>query len=281
MALMTRPAPVSRGIGLRVRREDIRFRPLADGRIRIEITVRNESGSRSAPTPLRLQTAEFGAFVPPRDLVTIAVAPLEPDESREIVVHADRDAWPGRGLVTADQDADGIVDGNSSLTSSASSGPDPAIAQQGLEDLAPSTRTFQKLMGSGEVYFAANLNVLIGRQDVERHMTTPLRMRPGVSNLALMKVGERPDEYAYRIQGGDERWAAGLLRGGRPLVLGSRERPVWHRHGRLCLLLVLRPPADATEGTLEVHVSQRSSGREAIVEFSFDARAAGPGCYAV
>jgi hypothetical protein len=31
----------------------------------------------------------------------------------------------------------------------------------------------------------------------------------------------------------------------------------------------------------EVHVEQRSTGKEAIVEFSLDARAAGPGCFVV
>jgi hypothetical protein len=47
------------------------------------------------------------------------------------------------------------------------------------------------------------------------------------------------------------------------------------------LMLALQPPATAEAGQVEVHVRQRSTGRTAVVEFSLDARAAGPGCYVV
>ncbi len=73
------------------------------------------------------------------------------------------------------------------------------------------------LMGDAEIYFAANLNVMLEGAAVERHMTTPLHMLPGLINMAIS----------------------------------------------------------------EVHVIQRSSERETVVEFSFDADAAGPGCYRV
>jgi hypothetical protein len=46
-------------------------------------------------------------------------------------------------------------------------------------------------------------------------------------------------------------------------------------------LLALCPPADCTAAALEVHVTQRSTGQSAVVEFSLDPNAAGPGCYVV
>jgi hypothetical protein len=47
------------------------------------------------------------------------------------------------------------------------------------------------------------------------------------------------------------------------------------------MLLALRPPKDAGAGAFAVHVTQRSTGQEAVVEFSLDPAAAGPGCYTV
>jgi len=47
------------------------------------------------------------------------------------------------------------------------------------------------------------------------------------------------------------------------------------------LVLALVPPAACRRGSVAVHVEQRSTGRVAVVEFSLDAAAAGPGCYVV
>jgi len=45
--------------------------------------------------------------------------------------------------------------------------------------------------------------------------------------------------------------------------------------------LALCPPADCDAGSVNVHVRQRSTNRDAIVEFSLDPRAAGAACYTV
>jgi hypothetical protein len=47
------------------------------------------------------------------------------------------------------------------------------------------------------------------------------------------------------------------------------------------MMLALRPPEDCEAGGVEVHVEQRSTGQVAIVEFSFDPTALGPGCFVV
>jgi hypothetical protein len=45
--------------------------------------------------------------------------------------------------------------------------------------------------------------------------------------------------------------------------------------------LTVHPPKECSEDEAEVHVTQRSTGEVAIVEFSLDPNAAGPGCYTV
>ena len=47
------------------------------------------------------------------------------------------------------------------------------------------------------------------------------------------------------------------------------------------ILLRMEPPAECETGSLDVHVRQRSTGKSAVVEFSMDPRAMGPGCYVV
>jgi hypothetical protein len=47
------------------------------------------------------------------------------------------------------------------------------------------------------------------------------------------------------------------------------------------MMLALCPPKDCGSGTVEVHVEQRSTGQSAVVEFSLDPNAAGPGCFVV
>jgi len=47
------------------------------------------------------------------------------------------------------------------------------------------------------------------------------------------------------------------------------------------IMLALCPPRDCGAGSVAVHVQQRSTGRWAVVEFSLDPKAAGPGCFVV
>ena len=49
---------------------------------------------------------------------------------------------------------------------------------------------------------------------------------------------------------------------------------------RCCFWPFDRPPV-VVRADVEVHVTQRSTRKTAVVEFSFDPRAVGPGCYVV
>jgi len=140
-----------------------------------------------------------------------------------------------------------------------------------------------------EAYWAGNLNVFIGERAMERHMTQPLRVYPGRTNLAAFFVGHRPDSYQFGFSSEDDRWDARLLDAsfGSSLLHGlstGEEIPTdkWVRcAGTRVVLLVIDPPSLCFAQKLEVHVTQQSTGRTAIVEFTLDPEAPGAGCYAL
>jgi hypothetical protein len=149
---------------------------------------------------------------------------------------------------------------------------------------------FDMLTGS-DTYWAGNLNVFIGGTDVERHMAKALRIVPGCTNAAMFIVGDGnvPDWYRFDLIGLGPDWQGGIFN---PMLArslqngvceGTRIEPgTWNKLScRSLLLLALKPPARCDLGNVEIHVTQRSTERTAVVEFSFDPRALGPGCYVV
>ncbi|MCO6454973.1 MAG: hypothetical protein J5I93_06710 [Pirellulaceae bacterium] len=149
-----------------------------------------------------------------------------------------------------------------------------------------------QLMGRQSKHWAGNINVLIGQQAVERHMAQALRIYSGKTNLATFVVGERADEYKFDFSGTGSNWQVALFdsMNWSRLFLPGRARSgdglirtgQWHPLERTTpITLAVSPPEDCEAGSINVHVRQRSTDREAVVEFSLDPRAAGPGCYTV
>jgi hypothetical protein len=146
------------------------------------------------------------------------------------------------------------------------------------------------LTGRGQPYWAGNINVFIGRKAVERHRAQALRIYPGRTNMAMFMVGGhgKRDAYSFGLAGLNADWKTKLYEAtnNRDLLISSSDAPIEERHwvesnGGLMIMMGTQPPADCKTGNLEVHVTQRSSGEAAIVEFSMDATAKGPGCYVV
>jgi hypothetical protein len=146
-----------------------------------------------------------------------------------------------------------------------------------------------QLLSRPGVHWAGNINVLIGRHAVERHLAQALRIYPGRTNLAVFFVGDRRDEYQFALEGDGAAWDAGLFDlmdcyspdrtdASPHQIPRSKWIPIQHCS---MILLAICPPEACQTGSIEVHVRQRSTGRDAIVEFSLDANAAGAGCYAV
>lgn len=269
------------GAGLVVHREDIRFRDDGSGWVSISVTVRNVGEGPSQPTRMRIDAAPLGAFVPGRRIGVLPVPGLAPGSAVELRTRA----W--RGLVQP-LGSPRRIKPHDLLTAIADPDPPrrrrPPRLRHTSRRLPPDPLDF---LGRGGVYWAGNINVFIGDQAVERHRAEALRIYPGRKNMALFFVGSRPDGYMFQFSGVGATWSPALS-----LIhvwhADSFSSGIWIEPGRWVTLpstalatLDIFPPRGCQQGELYVHVIQGSTGKEAVVEFSLDPRAQGPGCYVV
>jgi uncharacterized membrane protein len=291
---------------LSVERTDITFHDVAGDKVRIQVTVRNKGSGRSQPTPMRLESAPFGAFVPWQPLAKLTVPALEPGESRELSIDVARprptplgdfNRVPPKKLLTAvtapdkspdqpsPQPARGFAAMLSLLLRRGASISGRALP--GRTTLAPD---LWDMVGRGQPHWAGNINVFIGREPVERHLAQALRIYPGRTNMAMFLVGDRgrADAYAFELVGLNPEWKAMLYDAttNKNLVTNPADIPIeemqWvESKAGLMVMLATQPPADCKTGNLEVHVTRRSCGKTAVVEFSMDPSARGAGCYFV
>jgi hypothetical protein len=266
-----------------IEREDIRFRNIAADRVAIEIEVHNLGTERSAETTIVVQSAPLGAFVPWQPLAHVMVPVIEAGESVSVQMETtaplatalppDR-RTPAQLLTALDREEPHRRRGT---------WPAPGKARPVL-----ASDLFQRL-GRGGVHWAGNINVFVSQTSVERHLAQALRIYPGRDNLAMFVVGSGPDAYSFEIDGAPQDWKAALLRPQDPRA------PIHHlqRYHRVeprewvevkrqeMMMLLLQPPAQCKSGKVDVKVCQRSTGRLAVVEFSMDPNATGPGCFTV
>jgi len=269
----------TRGGELRVERTDIDFRNSGPGVVEIRIRVTNVGSERSRPTFAMISAAPLGAFVAWQPLVAVSVPGLDPDVS--IVVEKQVREQPVEALGTPDR-----VPPRQALVALGAGDND----QPRRRSAAPATLPTDlfKLLSQGSPHWAGNLNVFVAGQSVERHRAMALRVYPGRTNLAMFVVGSFRDAYSFELTGSAAAWDAMLydFTGSRSFVPDGDGPKVrfgeWiDLRGHAMMILALRPPATASRGAVEVHVRQRSTDKTAIVEFTLDASAAGPGCYAV
>jgi hypothetical protein len=274
---------------LLVERTGITFADVGPGRVGVEIAVRNDGELPSPPTAAVLTAAPLGAFVAWRPLALVPAPALAPGESAVLRAEARRpavaplgppDRVPPRRLLTA-------LGAEDERPARSAPPAQPRRAQWALFNGLPPD--VMGLIGQQGVHWAGNLNVFIGGRAVERHVARALRVYPGLVNLALFIVGAGRDAYRFHAVGHGEDWKPTLhdATDGKTLALDvRRDRPVaedrWvEADGPRVMVLALRPPKDAGAGAVAVHVTQRSTDQEAVVEFSLDPAAAGPGCYTV
>lgn len=295
------------GLGLlHVDRTDISFHNVDAGHVRVAITVRNLGPGRSRPTRARLQSAPLGAFVPWTPLTTLDVPALEQGESKEVSTVVPRPATAPKGFFSDDPPSDRIAlghqdEGKRRRPTGRRKG--PVMLELLLRTIwprrssqRPNTGTSiptdlpQLLLGDSLPHWAGNINVMIGDKDVERHMAQALRIEPARTNLALFFVGDQqPDEFKFELKGSGADWDAGLYDSqefhsllDRPQSSSALQQSHWLSvNDTRMFLLAFRPPQRCRSAELDVHVTRRSTGKTAIVEFSLDPLAAGPGCYQV
>ena len=157
------------------------------------------------------------------------------------------------------------------------------------------------------VHWVGNINVLMDGIDVERHEARAFRIYPEKVNRSWFFLGgDQRDFTSLEIRAPDEGWSTRLyntkprwslmdieeLRG---FTTGLEmetypgeliEPGEWARLGMAPIVAVeICPPEDATSGTLEIQVLQKSpcseEVRKAVVEFDFSESAVGPGCHTV
>lgn len=222
------PARLRAAARLRIEREDLRFGPLADGRVLLEFTVHNDGEEPSRPELATISFARFGAFVPSRPVGSQIVPP--------------------------------IASGGSATMSA----------------------TFRDLMltaacrATTRLAFAGNFDVFVRPGvEAERHCGFVVRCVPGATNLAEFMVGHRPDAYRFDLESDAQEWPVTIIESsGKDLVWGE-----WRSLARTTRHLAsFMPPAGAEEGGLAIGVTERSSGRRAVVEFSLSTRAEAPRC---
>lgn len=257
---------------LEIDQTDIVFANVAADCVRIEITVHNRGEVPSLPTLMRIEAAPLGAFLPTRSLATLKIPLLLPGESRTLRLEA-RAPKP-TPLGQADR-----VPPSRVLTALASDDERDA-PQPGQIGTLPVD--LLDLFQQGGTHWAGNLNIFFAGKEVERHLAQALRIYPGRTNLAMFVVGQR-DTYAFSLHGADASWKTALFDATRGFRRKDAEigQDEWIRLESGIVLLELYPPADARKGEVDVHVEQQSTGKKAIVEFSLDANAAGPGCFVV
>jgi hypothetical protein len=126
-----------------------------------------------------------------------------------------------------------------------------------------------KLGGWGGLHWAGNLEIFLEDCDVARHKATHLRIVPNALNRVWFLVGN-PQRDRYRVNICREPgWEYELM--------GFAEDE-WVEVDQAYGALSVTPPLDARHGSFSIYVEQASTGKTAIVEYGFDADAAGPGC---
>jgi len=273
-----------------VRRQDIQFSDVGPGRVEITITVTNAGPFRSQRRFAVIQAAALGAFVNWRPLAVLPVPALEAGESALLRTKAQRvipdplasiDRLPPGRLLTAlgfDDDEPRNRARRGRPSESASTLQSRSLPASPLD-----------LVTGPNTHWAGNINVFVAGKAVERHMAKALRIVPERTNVAMFIVGRSPDSYQFDLLGLGPDWDAAIVdptKAGSVAQGTSRgtviEPGSWYRlRSHSLLFLVLRPPADCREGDVLVHVTQQSTQKTAVVEFSFDPRAVGPGCYLV
>jgi hypothetical protein len=273
LALLRSAAPPLARPDLCVERTDIRFENVAPDRVAFTVTLHNRGGATSEPTHALIQTAPLGAFVPWRPLLALWVPALDPGETvdlRDEVRYRPPAAFGSPNRVPPQRLLTALGMGDRRPRR------DPGMA----DDLL-------RLLGQGGIHWAGNFNVFVAGRDVERHVAQALRVYPGRRNMADFIVGSgRRDAYAFHLEGDAVAWDARLydVSGARSVASHDSstdgiEDDAWVEMSTGIVMLALDPPKGAGAGSVEVHVRQRSTGREAVVEFGLDPKAAGPGCF--
>jgi hypothetical protein len=260
---------------LTVERTGLRWADIDGDRILIAVDVHNRGERRSQPAEMSIAAAPFGAFVAWQPLSRILVPAIEPGDNARVSLAARR--TPVAPVPIERATAEALIERERATTR--------GLAVLNLTSRMPSLPVdIFAFMRCGSVHWVGNLDVFVRGAHVERHRAQELRIQPGRRNVTYFAVGSRPDAYRFEIEA-PRNWAAAMQLVPLRAVLADRSsaQPIhpgqWFELERQTyVVLTLDPHDDDTPAAVGVRVHERSSAREALVEFEFDPAAKGPGC---
>ena len=297
-AILCAPSYAGGAAALELDRHDISFRSPKPSLLAIDVTLANRGTEPTAATLVRFESAPLGAFVDWRPLAEVYVPAVAPNARHTVFFDVIRPRTRSLGdpakipparLLTALGMGEPEPSHDRQLLRSPQAGSSQSTMWFQMAPLSPDV--FQ-LLGRSNPHWAGNLNVFVAGQAVERHLAPALRIYPGRTNMALFVVGSGRDGYAFELHAGGPGWqcslynlqanlrAASLLESANDAYLVEEGKWI-EIANQTFMLLAIRPPARSSAGNVEVRVTQRSSGRTAVVEFDLDPSAAGPGCFVV
>ncbi|GEM_PF-2112759 len=274
---------------LYIRHTDISFHNTAYDRVVIQVTVHNPSAKQSMPTIMKVQAAPLGAFVPWSHLTSVVVPEIEPWGQVQVETRATapQSTLPGNLEEVTPQQLLNALDRPQVVIDKLFDGSWIEWPLD-LEMISPSLLPDDPmaLLGRSNPHWAGNINVFIGDSAVECHRAQALRIYPGRTNLATFLVGSGMDAYAFQLTGVEPAWNVKLYsmtttKSVLNLESGPLIPPLKWIDGRKVRLvrLSISPPQEYRKGKVEVHVTQKSTSKRAVIEFSLDPHASGPGCF--
>lgn len=274
--------------GLRADRTDISFQNITPDLVRVDVHVTNDGSLWSPPTEVILQSAPLGAFLTWQPLLTLTVPSLAPRTSTVV----SGSAWAPQPAPVAKPEevwylSPLLLRALAEQAEREAREEAEREARRQLRRPAPVVAADAfALLGRQGVHWAGNIDILMRGKSAERHLARALRVYPGKTNAAMFFVGDRPDGYRFELSGDAEPWQAQLIDMTRSPSLKPDRAPdvpaaEFREFSRGMFYLLLRPPKDAERGEVSIHVTRQSDGKEAVVEFSLDSRAAGAGCYKI
>ncbi len=276
---------------LYVRHTDISFHNTARNQVVIEVTIHNPLAERSMPTIMKVQAAPLGAFVSWSHLTSVVVPEIEPWGQIQVETRVPapqstplgnlEEVTPQQLLNALDRPQvviDELFDGSWIEL--------PIDLEMIGSSLLPDDP--MALLGRPNPHWAGNINVFVSDCAVERHRAQALRIYPGRTNLAVFLVGSGRDAYAFQLTGVEPDWEAKLysMTTAKSLVDLESECPApqlkWIDGRKVRLVrLSISPPKGCSKGEVGVHVTQKSTRKTALIEFSLDPDTAGPGCFTI
>jgi hypothetical protein len=225
---------------------------------------------------MALYTAPLGAFLPWRHLETLTIPSLQPGARMIAETEALKPRTSPLGRIDRIRPR---------RVGTALAKHEARERRARSKRLAPSVTDFTRPRSDN---WLGNIEVFLNNNRVERHCGRGLQVQPGMLNWTVFMVGwgVRSEAYSFRIHGDGKAWKTRLFAvplSARSMIGTSGGTAI--REGRWMdasavrfVRLQFRPPERSRRGTIDVEVAQRSSGLKAVIEYSLDAEATGPGC---